>query len=1068
MRKFNIAAILACVCALSACTDDSVGVPSHPVGPNPPVIIDDPPVTDNKAGVGESCSTLECADDLVCEDEICVKYVGAAQSCNKTHICLGDLVCTDGTCVNEVSGEGMSCEDDASCQENLKCDSGICKMTAQVGESCENAICLEGECIGNVCSIYVDENEDCSREKGHICQEGLVCHEFLQTCYKALEQGADCDPLDDRCAEGMSCHEEAMRCMTKGALGDTCSDEANQSCDVIQNLMCIDGKCRELVEADCDELHVCADKSTLCYEGKCIVSHECTEDKECKSDTYCCTEEACKVKNICLPYGEGPRTNINEACLYETVPGLFEADIQCEWKDETTPGKTANYQGGDYPNHANVLMTPLVMNTPHDSGTAQEIIFSTYNNGDGGTPSGQGADLKFYGVIRIINAETCQLHESIYDPKNHIIAGSNLAMADLNGDGKVEIVASRGGMQQEGATVGGGIVIFDWDDAAKHYKTKCNSTEHTPSTCTWDEDNKRYNCTNTLNWGGSAIHDINNDGKPEIIGFGGDVFDADCKRINKGQSLSELSYTPALADLNHDGNIEIIGTKSIYTWDNATNTWKSMATFASGLPIHHAIGDFGTPTASGFDFNTLDGIAEIVSCGNKLADISTIDGKSVMRYTIPADDKGGGPCTVGDFDGDNLPEIAAAYGKGYYVFDPRCKASDANCQGDSLLWFKASQDWSSASTGSSLFDFDGDGAMEVVYADECYTRVYDGKTGDVLFSAYRASGTWHEYPVIADVDNDQSAEIVVGSNNNISCETDDFEGTTYTDIIHNGLRCAKDSECKSGTCKKRNPTDPTGLCLCTSHDQCKTGRMVNGVELDEYWCRPAMAVDKKYLGADAKVCRAKRELNPRVTGVRVLKDKLDRWVSSRNIWNQHAYAITNINNDQTIPDTSKWLPNFLTTMQKDGVFAIASAGEKKLNNFRQNTQGTTGAGKAPDITGKLDKENLCVKSSESNGITLKGMICNRGTKMVASKMPASFYELDADNNQGKKYCTAYTASNVPVGGCLEVSCTLEDTDIVGKTIRMVANDDGNGGKTTVECIEDNNTDEVKLEACEIN
>ena len=69
---------------------------------------------------------------------------------------------------------------------------------------------------------------------------------------------------------------------------------------------------------------------------------------------------------------------------------------------------------------------------------------------------------------------------------------------------------------------------------------------------------------------------------------------------------------------------------------------------------------------------------------------------------------------------------------------------------------------------------------------------------------------------------------------------------------------------------------------------------------------------------------------------------------------------------------------------------------------------------------------------------------------------------------GTKFCTAYTVSNVPVGDCLDVSCTLEATDIVGKTIRMVANDDGNGGKTTVECNELNNTDQILLSECGIN
>jgi hypothetical protein len=65
-----------------------------------------------------------------------------------------------------------------------------------------------------------------------------------------------------------------------------------------------------------------------------------------------------------------------------------------------------------------------------------------------------------------------------------------------------------------------------------------------------------------------------------------------------------------------------------------------------------------------------------------------------------------------------------------------------------------------------VFDFDGDGRAEVVYADQCFMRVYDGRNGDVLFSVPRSSTTRWEYPVVADVDGDTKSEIVTGSNDN--------------------------------------------------------------------------------------------------------------------------------------------------------------------------------------------------------------------------------------------------------------------------------------------------------------
>jgi hypothetical protein len=68
-------------------------------------------------------------------------------------------------------------------------------------------------------------------------------------------------------------------------------------------------------------------------------------------------------------------------------------------------------------------------------------------------------------------------------------------------------------------------------------------------------------------------------------------------------------------------------------------------------------------------------------------------------------------------------------------------------------------------TSSSVFDFNGDGAAEVIYNDECYFRVYRPRRR-VLFSqspARAAPGI--ENPVVADVDSDGNAEIVFAASN---------------------------------------------------------------------------------------------------------------------------------------------------------------------------------------------------------------------------------------------------------------------------------------------------------------
>jgi hypothetical protein len=93
-------------------------------------------------------------------------------------------------------------------------------------------------------------------------------------------------------------------------------------------------------------------------------------------------------------------------------------------------------------------------------------------------------------------------------------------------------------------------------------------------------------------------------------------------------------------------------------------------------------------------------------------------------------------------------------------------AGDAAPQAGDIFvrWTAVTQDESSNSTGSSVFDFQGDGIAEVMYGDECYTRVYGGEDGDVLLELENSSGTIHEYPIVVDVDDDGNSELVVVAN----------------------------------------------------------------------------------------------------------------------------------------------------------------------------------------------------------------------------------------------------------------------------------------------------------------
>ena len=85
-----------------------------------------------------------------------------------------------------------------------------------------------------------------------------------------------------------------------------------------------------------------------------------------------------------------------------------------------------------------------------------------------------------------------------------------------------------------------------------------------------------------------------------------------------------------------------------------------------------------------------------------------------------------------------------------------------------VRWSQSTQDQSSNATGSSVFDFQGDGVAEVVYADECYMRVYSGLDGTVLVEIESASATIHEYPLVVDVDGDGRFERIISSDDGVT------------------------------------------------------------------------------------------------------------------------------------------------------------------------------------------------------------------------------------------------------------------------------------------------------------
>jgi hypothetical protein len=113
------------------------------------------------------------------------------------------------------------------------------------------------------------------------------------------------------------------------------------------------------------------------------------------------------------------------------------------------------------------------------------------------------------------------------------------------------------------------------------------------------------------------------------------------------------------------------------------------------------------------------------------------------------------PAAVHDFDGDGKADLAIASWYEYQILT-------VTPTGLTMKWKYPISDPSgiAASTG---FDFLGRGFAQPIYADEQNLIVLDGRSGALAFNLARTSGTMIEYPVVADVDADDSADILLVS-----------------------------------------------------------------------------------------------------------------------------------------------------------------------------------------------------------------------------------------------------------------------------------------------------------------
>ncbi|MBX3182359.1 MAG: VCBS repeat-containing protein [Polyangiaceae bacterium] len=553
---------------------------------------------------------------------------------------------------------------------------------------------------------------------------------------------------------------------TFGGTGGSIHVDSGPGCSECDGGVCIQGVCCDPVQACgnvcCGGGEVCSFQTCEVPKGTCVDSDDCGANEYCEyslgepasspdagatpdGGAPACVEGATPATGRCLTRpptcanGEEPGDPIQclQACEYRPPVGEFNPTLKHTWEGTHEDGQ--------------IMMAPIVIQLDDDNCDGKvdakdipEILFTTFKTTRPATGDNGAAIYSQNGTLRAISIVNGQVVEkwSYYPDEpfdDRLHPGAHLAAGNIDGlPGNEIIVCTQDGRARAVAADGTPM----WVSTA----TGC----HMP-----------------------AIADMDQDGIAEVL-IGGAVLDG-----ATGNTKFPISGGNAgtFADVDGDGYLEVVGLTGIYDRHGT-----QIATQPLG-GSYLAVGDFNR-----------DGTPEIVSVNSSthmvhvwVYDAAEPNGVRTVRQDIDINGtftnhcapgsagatRGGGPPTIADFNSDGTPDVAIATGIGYTVLDG-LKLLDPTVPNDATnMWLKETKDCSSAATGSSVFDFDGDGQAEVVYADEHTLRIYNGANGDELWSTCNTSGTLTEYPLVADVDNDGHADLIVIAN--------DYSGLTCLD-----------------------------------------------------------------------------------------------------------------------------------------------------------------------------------------------------------------------------------------------------------------------------------------------
>ena len=529
-------------------------------------------------------------------------------------------------------------------------------------------------------------------------------------------------------------------------------------------------------------------------------------------------------------------------------------------------------------------------------------------------------------------------------------------VGDLDGDGHVEVVAP--GPHVNGTYDSNTILIFD--DSLRWIRTI--NTPNTPQYNTTnlligDVDscgsgeiivgstdsllfcysylgNEKWRTSSHYNPNGAHVcpslitADIMGDGHAEILAVNR-IYDGETGALlvtlppgGRGYSYGgPPCYMPVFADIDQCGKMEVVAGNTVYKVliTNHSGTAGNNSTVLAQMPF---------PFFDGFtsvaDMN-LDGALDVIVTGLNSAGVASMYVWEVatgtpIGNTITLSGSRISRASVGDLNGNGRPAIAFTYTHRIEAYD-----YDLFTHLFHQMWQKTTADGSGATT-MSMFDFNQDGEIELIYRDETDLRIIN-KDGTHLATSPCFSETHTECPVIVDLDKNRHADILVSG---------ELENTSDAYIMLFGSRTP------------------------------------------------------------------------------------DQWAAARTVWNQHAYNVTHINENLSIP---KYPLHPATTFPgPDGILGNFDD-VRPFNAFLLQQTLLSKNGTPVWLTPDLYTDQTLINSTVSGDtLTLKIGMVNQGEAPVSPPVyvalynetsPMTFIIRDSINKQLMVGDTAYVTVQIP-------------------------------------------------------